>query len=53
MASQKRDIDIVIGLSAVVIAVTAGEPRVLTVDQPGAPPAGRKREKRVVEGLTA
>lgn len=33
MASQKRGSDIVIGLSAVVIAVTAGEPRVLTVER--------------------
>ena len=53
MASQKRNIDIVIGLSAVVIAVTAGEPRVLTVDPPREPLGGGKPQKRAADGLPA
>ena len=53
MASQKRNIDIVIGLGAVVIAVTAGEPRVLTVDRPSEPLRGSKSQKRGAEGLAA
>ncbi len=50
VASRKRSIDIVIGLSAVVIAVTAGEPRVLTVDR--APP-GRRSARWVGKRLAA
>jgi hypothetical protein len=53
VASQKRNIDIVIGLSAVVIAVTAGEPRVLTVDPPREPLGGGKPQKRAADGLAA
>lgn len=53
MASQKRNIDIVIGLSAVVIAVTAGEPRVLTVDRPAEPSGGAKPGKRAGESVAA
>jgi len=49
VASQKRNIDIVIGLSAVVIDVTAGEPRVLTVDRPAEPSGGAKPGKRAAE----
>jgi hypothetical protein len=36
VAARKRSAEIVIGLNAVVIAVTAGEPRVLTVRRPNA-----------------
>ncbi|HKX07265.1 MAG TPA: hypothetical protein VJN67_03695 [Stellaceae bacterium] len=50
MASQKRGSDIVIGLSAVVIAVTAGEPRVLTVERAL---SGGEGAKRSTEGLAA
>ena len=50
MVSRKRSVDIVIGLSAVVIAVTAGEPRVLTVDRPS---VGGRRPKRGAESLAA
>ena len=46
MAARQRSIDIVIGLSAVVIAVTAGEPRVLTVERL---PSGGKRAGRAAE----
>jgi hypothetical protein len=53
VASQKRTIEIVIGLSAVVIAVTSGEPRVLTVDPPSEPLSGGKPRKRAGEGLAA
>lgn len=50
MASQKRGSDIMIGLSAVVIAVTAGEPRVLTVERA---PIGGERSKRASEPQAA
>jgi len=50
VASRKHSVDIVIGLSAVVIAVTAGEPRVLTVDRPV---AGGDRARRMTESLAA
>jgi hypothetical protein len=49
VASRKRGSDIVIGLSAVVIAVTAGEPRVLTVDRP----PGNKGARRGTESAAA
>jgi hypothetical protein len=42
VTSEKRGSDIIIGLSAVVIAVTAGEPRVLTVDRPPNGKGGRR-----------
>ena len=50
MASQKRNIDIVIGLSAVVIAVTAGEPRVLTVGRPTEPAGGSAKPGKPAGG---
>jgi hypothetical protein len=54
VVSQKRNVDIVIGLSAVVIAVTAGEPRVLTVDRPpNTLGSGTKSTRRAAEGLDA
>jgi hypothetical protein len=54
VASQKRNIDIIIGLSAVVIAVTAGEPRVLTVERPTRPlGSGAKARKRAAGSLAA
>src|SRR5262249_32740750 len=51
--SGKRGIDIVIGLSAVVIAVTAGEPRVLTVDRPASGGASAKRFAGWIAALPA
>ena len=50
MAAGKHSVDIVIGLSAVVIAVTAGEPRVLTVDRL---PAGERGARRSAAALAA
>jgi len=43
--------DIVIGLSAVVIAVTEGEPRVLTIDPPGVPRGGGKLDEARLAAL--
>jgi hypothetical protein len=45
--------DIVIGLNAVVIAVTAGEPRVLTIDRSGEPSGDAKLDKRAADRLAA
>lgn len=54
MAARKGNAEIVIGLSAVVIAVTEGEPRVLTVRRQGAgTPAGSKRKAARLETLDA
>jgi len=46
VASQKRNTDIVIGLNAVVVAVTAGEPRVLTVNRPSEPSASKPGKRQ-------
>ncbi len=43
--------DIVIGLSAVVIAVTAGEPRVLTVERPSERRRGARRSTEILAAL--
>ena len=53
MASRKRSVDIVIGLSAVVIAVTAGEPRVLTVERPPSDDGSARRSTGRLAALPA
>ena len=50
VVSRRDSVDIVIGLSAVVIAVTAGEPRVLTIDRPS---AGQRNGRRPAEAQAA
>src|SRR5216684_9102867 len=51
VVSQKRNTDIVIGLSAVVVAVTAGEPRVLTVNRPSEPSATKAGKRQDLAAL--